>query len=158
MDWYAFAFLLEQQQSGEDFLAALRRRYCKYKKVTIVFADVLRGGPNQEPLYVLYDLNVSKPESQGEFRLSQNVAPYHLSHGQTFVTCCVEKSRVILREENVSPVKKTQNDSHAKVNISDNDSRFAFDLAGFIASGYVSQEEFVRVRGLGAYKVRRQTQ
>ena len=155
LDWYSFVFLfLEQIKSVEKFTAMIRAKYKRYRKVTLVFADEIKGGPNKEPLYVLWEYNIAKGTE--EFKLSQTVQPHCLERGETFIMACVERTvqRGPERFDNVVFVNDVQTElkiqSTERAIHLESDSRFAFNMKKFVTSG-LTRDEFIRQYGTDAF-------
>lgn len=163
IDWHALKFLIENQDyAGEHFMEVVKRQYRKYKKVTLLFADLLYGGPNREPLYILWEYVVG--EEMGTLKLAQNVRTHDLAKGEVFIMVVAEISQVkgghvmenivfteqvqALRRENAGPTSAASTTEAVDY---ENDPRYAFRLAEWINSGLPTREEFIQKHGANAY-------
>lgn len=142
-------------QKQRQFKETVRHRYRGYNRVTMVFADSIRGGVNKEPLYVLWELSVKSGNEQ--FKLAQNVRLHDLARGQTFVMCCVELKQQGSAVENViftEDVSKRRSEARADDAMRlDKDTKYVLRFDEWTKSG-LSREDFIRSRGKEAFRLK----
>lgn len=105
LDWRAFTLLLSCRDLGEEkFLELVDQKYKHFRKITIVFADVIYGGCNSERLYLLWSFIRRKQGLEFGFKITQSEPVYHLGSGETFISVCIPHTAVEFPETKKDPV------------------------------------------------------
>jgi hypothetical protein len=102
LDWSSFAMLINDQDCGEAFRNDIVKRFNKFKKVTILFADKLTVGAGSKRLFIVWELILDKGKIKS---MSFGVCEYHqtyymsLKDPETILAACVEQKDVIMKLE-----------------------------------------------------------